>query len=67
MYKNCSYITFSSQDTDGDGISNAIDNCPNDPNVDQLDSDGDGFGDVCDFIDNGASWGNFSWGQGLWQ
>ena len=35
-------------DADGDGIPDATDNCPNTPNADQLDSDGDGTGDVCD-------------------
>lgn len=35
-------------DDDGDGSGNGSDNCPNDPNADQADLDGDGAGDVCD-------------------
>jgi hypothetical protein len=35
-------------DEDGDGIANAIDNCPTDPNPGQEDADGDTVGDVCD-------------------
>jgi hypothetical protein len=35
-------------DGDGDGTSNATDNCRNDSNPDQADADGDGVGDVCD-------------------
>ena len=34
-------------DTDGDGVPDVNDNCPNVPNSDQADSDGDGFGDAC--------------------
>lgn len=34
-------------DRDGDGVPNNADNCPDVPNVDQADSDGDGVGDVC--------------------
>ncbi len=35
-------------DTDGDGVSDASDNCPNHFNADQSNIDGDGKGDVCD-------------------
>ena len=35
-------------DNDGDGIANAADNCPSEPNPDQLDTDGNGIGDACD-------------------
>jgi hypothetical protein len=35
-------------DTDGDGIPDVTDNCPNDANPGQEDADGDGMGDVCD-------------------
>ena len=39
-------------DRDGDGISDEDDNCPNDPNTDQADDDGDGIGDACDSADS---------------
>src|SRR5205814_6795045 len=35
-------------DRDGDGVPDAIDNCPAIPNSDQADADGDGVGDACD-------------------
>jgi len=35
-------------DTDGDGIPDASDNCPAEPNADQANFDGDTQGDVCD-------------------
>ncbi|APD06882.1 cartilage oligomeric matrix protein [Flavobacteriaceae bacterium UJ101] len=40
-------------DADGDGFSDNKDNCPNTANSDQLDTDGDGQGDVCDNDDDG--------------
>jgi len=41
--------TFTNEvDTDGDGVPDATDNCPNDANPNQEDADGDGVGDVCD-------------------
>ena len=35
-------------DSDGDGVGDAADNCPEKANGDQSDLDGDGAGDVCD-------------------
>jgi hypothetical protein len=35
-------------DTDGDGVPDYVDNCLKVPNRDQLDSDGDGYGNRCD-------------------
>ena len=43
------------QDSDGDGISNDSDNCPNTSNPDQSDNDQDGVGDVCDTDDDNDS------------
>jgi len=40
-------------DRDGDGVSDAVDNCPDDANSIQLDSDQDGLGDSCDEDDDG--------------
>lgn len=37
-------------DTDGDSIEDAVDNCLNDANTEQVDSDVDGAGDACDPI-----------------
>ena len=39
-------------DTDGDGVIDHEDNCVDTPNIDQLDTDGDGEGDVCDSDDD---------------
>ena len=42
---------FIYEDNDGDGIYDALDNCPFISNPDQLDGDGDGIGDVCDDVE----------------
>ncbi len=36
------------QDTDGDGVPDASDNCISQSNADQRDTDGDGYGNLCD-------------------
>lgn len=42
---------------DGDGVDDRFDNCPEQANLDQLDSDGDGLGDACD---DPPTWSNAS-------
>ena len=39
---------YADLDRDGDGLVDAIDNCPLSPNPTQVDSDGDHMGDACD-------------------
>ena len=43
----CAFDT-SGCDSDGDGVVDGADNCPNAANADQADADGDGVGDACD-------------------
>jgi len=38
-------------DDDGDGVPDAVDDCPVTPNPDQADLDGEGVGDACDRVD----------------
>jgi hypothetical protein len=42
---------FVAADEDGDQVIDRIDNCPDEPNTDQRDIDGNGVGDVCDDFD----------------
>ena len=42
-------------DSDGDGVLDGNDNCPNDANADQADGDGDDVGNVCDNCPNDAN------------
>jgi MYXO-CTERM domain-containing protein len=43
------------QDSDGDGVSDDQDNCPDDANAAQTDTDGDGQGDACDACPDDAA------------
>lgn len=53
-------ITAAGADVDGDGIADAIDDCPDHANGDQADLDRDGIGDACDqrTCGNGIAEGN---------
>jgi hypothetical protein len=47
------FLSFSGgADADGDGVLDAVDNCPANANPGQEDADGDGIGDVCDAMPN---------------
>ncbi|MGM0597783.1 MAG: thrombospondin type 3 repeat-containing protein [Myxococcota bacterium] len=39
-------------DSDGDFIPDQFDNCPDTPNYSQIDTDGDGIGDLCDPVED---------------
>ncbi|MBT3216714.1 MAG: Omp28-related outer membrane protein [Candidatus Marinimicrobia bacterium] len=53
---NAILIDAMNADVDGDGILSDVDNCPETYNPDQLDTDNDGPGDVCDPCDNVNIW-----------
>jgi len=57
-------LSCTETDTDGDGVPFTEDNCPGDANPDQADSDGDGRGDICDFVDDNATGDDDSGGCG---
>ena len=42
------HVSIGTVDSDGDGVPDTIDNCPNTPNPLQTDTDHDGKGDACD-------------------
>lgn len=46
--KGTVFLCEVSTDTDGDGVSDDMDNCTNVSNPNQIDSNGDGFGNQCD-------------------
>ena len=50
IVKKENYITvlLAEEDSDGDGVTDASDNCPTIANAEQTDTDNDGIGDVCD-------------------
>ena len=53
--------TWTVTDTDGDGVPDVNDNCTLVPNADQRDSNGDGYGNICDGdLDNSGGIVNFA-------
>ena len=50
------------EDLDGDGIPDSEDNCTVVPNLAQRDTDGDGFGNICDPDVDGDGRVSTSWG-----
>ena len=49
LYSN---LAASIEDADGDGVEDSLDNCPNIPNADQANFDGDAQGEACDDDDD---------------
>lgn len=56
FYDNINFEVAGDIDTDGDGVGDSLDNCTLVANADQRDTNGDGFGNVCDpdFDNNGV-------------
>ena len=53
--KTGSLASLTAGDQDGDGVGDSQDNCPTTSNADQLNTDGDGEGNVCDSDDDNDS------------
>jgi hypothetical protein len=53
------YVVFGRRDGDGDGLADNVDNCQLHANADQRDTNGDGYGNVCDPDLNGDGIVNF--------
>ena len=49
-------IVVCAADADLDGVPDVFDNCPNDPNLDQSNVDGDDAGDACDPMTTPRRW-----------
>lgn len=47
-YTTWTCIDSGASDSDGDGVADDVDNCPDDANADQANNDGDNHGNVCD-------------------
>lgn len=54
---------LASADSDGDGIPDIYDNCPETANSDQADTDGDGIGNACDNQDDTDADGDGVWDE----
>lgn len=52
------YLYLPQPDTDDDGVIDSADNCPTVSNTNQLDTDADGIGNVCDSTPNGDTDGD---------
>jgi hypothetical protein len=57
--------TMNHCDSDGDSITEDIDNCPDISNPDQIDSDNDGVGDACDDFPNDPEYWLDTEGDGM--
>jgi hypothetical protein len=52
---SCPAETAGAADSDGDGVCDSVDTCPNTPDPGQADTDGDGLGDACDPCTSGSA------------